>query len=59
MFSDDEKEVKELEGLSPEQRTKVLEEREKTKRAKYIAKQACSAIFWCGVFAWLIIPRGN
>lgn len=57
MFSDDEKALKELEGLSPEQRAKILEEREKTERVKHIAKQACNAIFWCGLFVWLITPR--
>ncbi len=59
MFSDDEKTLKDLEGLSPDQRMKILEEREKTERVKYITKQACNTIFWCGVFVWLIMPRGN
>lgn len=46
-------------GVNPEQAERIVKEREKTKRVHDIAHNVASAVFWCGLFAYLIVRVKN
>lgn len=57
MFSN--KDSYDFRGINPEQAERILKEREKTKRVHSIAYNATIAVFWCGLFAYLIVRAKN
>ena len=46
-------------GINPEQSERIIKEMEKTKRVHAIAYNATIAVFWCGLFAYMIARAKN
>lgn len=46
-------------GVNPEQAERIVREREKTRRVHDIAHNVATAVFWCGLFAYLIVRAKN